>query len=36
MTRLMNREPKLRLGAKEDAAEIKRHPFFFGVDWKKA
>ncbi len=36
MMRLMNREPKMRLGAKEDAAEIKRHPFFFGLDWKKA
>jgi serine/threonine protein kinase len=31
---LLNREPMLRLGASEaDAEDIKRHPFFDGIDW---
>jgi hypothetical protein len=28
------REPTERLGAKEGAIEIKRHPFFKDMDWK--
>jgi serine/threonine protein kinase len=33
---LLNRNPSKRLGAGQDgAAEIKRHPFFDGVDWSK-
>ncbi|KAI8327313.1 kinase-like domain-containing protein [Blakeslea trispora] len=32
--RLLNRDPKRRLGAgPTDAAEIKEHPFFHGVNW---
>ncbi|KAI8644424.1 kinase-like domain-containing protein [Parasitella parasitica] len=32
--RLLNRDPKKRLGAgSSDAAEIKEHPFFSGVNW---
>lgn len=31
---LLRRDPALRLGASaQDADEIKRHPFFFGIDW---
>ncbi|KAI0022457.1 protein kinase-like domain-containing protein [Xylariomycetidae sp. FL0641] len=30
---LLNRNPKHRLGAVEDAEELKRHPFFADVDW---
>ncbi|KAI1180632.1 serine/threonine-protein kinase sck1 [Nemania sp. FL0916] len=30
---LLNRNPKHRLGAIEDAEELKRHPFFGDVDW---
>lgn len=26
-------QPKKRLGAKGDADEIKRHPFFSGLNW---
>jgi classical protein kinase C len=34
LQRLLTRDPKRRLGAgPEDAEEIKRHPFFRGVDW---
>jgi len=29
------REPEKRLGSKEDAKEITRHPFFEGIDWQK-
>lgn len=29
----MNRNPKHRLGATRDAAELKEHPFFASVDW---
>lgn len=29
----MNRNPKHRLGATRDAAELKDHPFFKSVDW---
>lgn len=32
--KLLQKNPEMRLGAgEEDAAEIKRHPFFKGVDW---
>ncbi|KAF5693957.1 AGC AKT kinase, partial [Fusarium globosum] len=30
---LLNRNPKHRLGATDDAEELKRHPFFADVDW---
>ncbi|CAJ2512952.1 Uu.00g010710.m01.CDS01 [Anthostomella pinea] len=30
---LLNRNPKHRLGAVEDAEELKRHPFFADVNW---
>ncbi|RCV45600.1 hypothetical protein SEVIR_9G470800v4 [Setaria viridis] len=31
--RLLERDPRRRMGAARGAAEIKRHPFFAGVDW---
>lgn len=32
---LLNRNPSKRLGAGADGAnEIKRHPFFQGIDWE--
>ncbi|KAF4436390.1 AGC/AKT protein kinase [Fusarium austroafricanum] len=34
LTRLLNRNPADRLGA-NGAAEIKSHPFFHAIDWKK-
>ncbi|KAK8641540.1 hypothetical protein V6N13_010937 [Hibiscus sabdariffa] len=33
MYRLLDRDPKSRLGSREGASEIKRHPFFKGVNW---
>ncbi|KAL7946336.1 serine/threonine-protein kinase sck1 [Trichoderma barbatum] len=30
---LLNRNPKHRLGATDDAEELKRHPFFNDIDW---
>nr|AML78629.1 putative LOV domain-containing protein [Codariocalyx motorius] len=33
MYRLLNRDPKTRLGSREGANEIKNHPFFRGVNW---
>ena len=30
---LLNRNPKHRLGAQRDAAELKEHPFFKDIDW---
>nr|AML79466.1 putative LOV domain-containing protein [Hamamelis virginiana] len=33
MYRLLHRDPKNRLGSHEGAYEIKRHPFFKGVNW---
>ncbi|PFH61149.1 hypothetical protein XA68_18099 [Ophiocordyceps unilateralis] len=30
---LLNRNPKHRLGAMDDAEELKRHPFFGDIDW---
>jgi serine/threonine protein kinase len=32
--RLLNRNPKHRLGAEDGAEELKRHPFFSDVDWE--
>ena len=34
MQRLMMRDPAQRLGAKEGTKELKRHPFFAGINWK--
>lgn len=31
---LLNRNPKHRLGAQRDTAELKEHPFFSCIDWK--
>ncbi|XVE59157.1 hypothetical protein DITRI_Ditri05aG0023100 [Diplodiscus trichospermus] len=31
--RLLHKDPKSRLGSREGASEIKRHPFFKGVNW---
>lgn len=33
MYRLLHRDPKNRLGSHEGANEIKRHPFFKGLNW---
>ncbi|XP_040994121.1 phototropin-1-like isoform X2 [Juglans microcarpa x Juglans regia] len=33
MYRLLNRDPKNRLGSREGTNEIKSHPFFWGVNW---
>lgn len=33
--RLMDRNPKTRLGARGGAQEVKSHPFFTGIDWEK-
>ncbi|KAK7262390.1 hypothetical protein RJT34_29962 [Clitoria ternatea] len=33
MYRLLNRDPKSRLGSQGGANEIKQHPFFRGVNW---
>nr|AML77585.1 putative LOV domain-containing protein [Masdevallia yungasensis] len=33
MYRLLHRDPQNRLGSREGANEIKRHPFFHGIDW---
>ncbi|KAJ3684456.1 hypothetical protein LUZ61_013620 [Rhynchospora tenuis] len=33
ISRLLERDPRRRLGATRGAAEIKRHPFFKGVEW---
>ena len=30
---LLNRNPRHRLGAQRDAAELKEHPFFKSIDW---
>ena len=30
---LLNRNPKHRLGADRDAAQLKEHPFFKSIDW---
>nr|AML79511.1 putative LOV domain-containing protein [Flaveria angustifolia] len=31
--RLLHRDPKNRLGSREGASEVKRHPFFRGINW---
>nr|AML78420.1 putative LOV domain-containing protein [Aextoxicon punctatum] len=31
--RLLQRDPKNRLGSREGANEVKRHPFFRGINW---
>ncbi|EGO01719.1 hypothetical protein SERLA73DRAFT_48914 [Serpula lacrymans var. lacrymans S7.3] len=31
---LLNRNPKHRLGAQRDAADLKEHPFFKSIDWQ--
>ncbi|XP_073008443.1 serine/threonine-protein kinase WAG2-like [Typha latifolia] len=33
ISRLLERDPRRRMGAKLGAAEIKRHPLFAGIDW---
>lgn len=33
---LLNRNPTKRLGAKEGAEEVKKHPWFEGIDWELA
>lgn len=33
MYRLLHRDPKSRLGSHEGSEEIKRHPFFHGINW---
>jgi len=33
--RLLNRNPKKRLGTITGADEIKKHPFFKNIDWNK-
>jgi len=33
--RLLNRNPKKRLGTISGAEEIKKHPFFKNIDWVK-
>jgi serine/threonine protein kinase SCH9 len=33
LCQLLNRNPKHRLGAQRDAAELKEHPFFQTIDW---
>ena len=30
---LLNRNPNKRLGGREDAKEVKRHPWFSDIDW---
>lgn len=36
IVKLLNRDPKKRLGAGPgDAEEVKKHPFFKGVDWRE-
>jgi len=35
IVKLLNRDPRKRLGAGEgDAEEIKKHPFFKGINWE--
>lgn len=33
MYRLLHRDPANRLGSYEGASEIKKHPFFRGINW---
>ena len=32
---LLNRKLEKRLGARDDAEEIKRHPFFTDINWEE-
>jgi hypothetical protein len=32
--KLLRRDPKERLGAKDGIKELKRHPFFLGINWQ--
>ena len=34
MYKLLRRDPKERLGARDGIKELKRHPFFFGINWQ--
>jgi len=31
----MNKDPNQRLGCKNDAVEIKSHPWFKSIDWER-
>ncbi len=31
--KLLNKDPKYRLGSKHGASELKEHPFFASVNW---
>lgn len=31
----MVKDPKKRLGSKNDSEEIKKHPWFSNIDWQK-
>lgn len=35
ISEFLARDPQRRIGSKEDAKEIMRHPFFEGIDWTK-
>ena len=35
LTRLLDKDPKKRLGARYGSFEIKQHPFFSKIDWDK-
>jgi hypothetical protein len=35
IVKLLNRNPQKRLGTANGAEEIKAHPFFKGIDWRK-
>lgn len=35
IVQLLCKEPTLRLGAKYDATELRNHPFFATINWKK-
>lgn len=35
ISRLLDKDPKTRLGSKKGAQEIKDHPFFADIDWNK-
>jgi serine/threonine protein kinase/ankyrin repeat protein len=35
MQRLLEKDPRKRLGSKYGAREVKEHPFFIGIDWEQ-
>lgn len=35
MSKLLSKTPEMRLGSEKDAADVKAHPFFEGIDWDK-